>query len=114
MNHKSIKAFTLIEILLVVMIIVVIAAMVAPNLVGRGEQARRAAAQADIDANLSSALDLYELDNGRYPSTEQGLKALLEKPTTSPVPDNWSGPYIKKKKMPKDPWSRDYVYAYPG
>ena len=57
---------------------------------------------------------MYELDNGRYPTTEQGLKALVVEPTTSPVPNNWSGSYLKKKKIPKDPWGNPYVYGNPG
>jgi len=114
MKNRHISGFTLIEIMLVVIIIIVLAAMVAPNLAGRGEQARRAAAQADIDANLSTALDLYEFDNGQYPLTQQGLIALLQKPTATPVPMNWSGPYLKKRKIPQDPWGRDYVYISPG
>jgi general secretion pathway protein G len=108
------SGFTLIEILLVVVIILVLAAMVVPNFAGRGEQARLAAARADIEVNLAAALDLYELDNGRYPTTEQGLKALLVKPNSSPVPQNWNGPYLKKKRMPTDPWGQDYVYVSPG
>ena len=111
---KTIKAFTLIEIMLVVIIIGILAAMVIPNLAGRGEQARKAAAKADIESNLSTVLDLYELDNGRYPTTEQGLIALLQKPTTPPEPGHWNGPYIKKKKIPDDPWGRPYVYLAPG
>lgn len=111
-NHKS--AFTLIEIMLVVIIIGILAAMVIPNIAGRGEQARVSAARADIDANLTSALDLYELDNGQYPTTEQGLKALLEKPSSAPAPAIWNGPYLKKKRMPFDPWGREYRYVSPG
>ncbi|MCA9408422.1 MAG: type II secretion system major pseudopilin GspG [Candidatus Omnitrophica bacterium] len=103
--------FTLIEIMLVVIIIGVLAAMVIPNISGRGKQAREAAARADIDANMSAALDLYELDNGVYPSTEEGLKALVEDPGSA---NNWNGPYLKKKQIPKDPWGREYVYASPG
>ena len=110
-NHNG---FTMIEIMLVVIIIGILAAMVIPNLAGRGEQARVAAAKADIDANLSSALDLYELDSGKYPTTDQGLTALLQKPNASPVPTNWNGPYLKKKRVPLDPWGRNYVYASPG
>ncbi|MFH1777964.1 MAG: type II secretion system major pseudopilin GspG [Candidatus Omnitrophota bacterium] len=109
MNNRS---FTLIELMLVVMIISVLAALVVPNLAGRAEHARRSAAQADIMSNIPLALDLYELDNGFYPTSEQGLNALCEKPTTSPVPLNWNGPYIKK--MPKDPWKSEYVYVLPG
>ena len=111
---KNKNAFTLIEIMLVVIIIGVLVAMVVPNLSGRGEQARRAAAKADIESNLSTALDLYELDNGKYPTTEQGLISLLQKPGGTPEPVNWSGPYLKKKQIPKDPWGRDYVYIAPG
>ena len=104
----------MIEILLVIVIIGVLAAMVVPNFAGQGEKARRAAAKTDIEVNLSTALDLYELDNGRYPTTEQGLRALMEEPTTTPAPKNWNGPYLKKKKIPKDPWGQDYVYVAPG
>lgn len=106
--------FTMVEILLVVIIIGILAAMVVPNIAGRGDQARITAARSDIETSLASALDLYELDNGRYPSTEQGLRALIEKPSTAPVPRNWNGPYLKKKTVPKDPWGVEYVYAAPG
>ena len=108
------KAFTMVEIMLVVIIIGVLIAMVVPNISGRGKQARIMAAKADIEANLSTALDMYELDNGQYPTTEQGLRALLEEPSSSPEPNNWSGPYLKKKRIPKDPWGREYVYVSPG
>ncbi len=113
MKRKN-KGFTLIEIMLVVIILGILVAMVVPNLAGRGEQAREAAASADIEANLSIALDLYELDNGKYPTSDQGLTALLVEPTTSPVPAHWNGPYLKKKKIPKDPWGANYVYVAPG
>jgi len=106
------KAFTLIELMLVVIIIGVLAAMVVPRLAGRSEQAREAAARADIEANIATALDLYELDSGQYPSTEQGLAALVTKPTSSPAPSNWRGPYLKK--IPTDPWSRAYIYKCLG
>ena len=106
--------FTMIEIMLVVIIIAVLAAMVVPNLSGRSEQARLSAAKADIEANLSAALDLYEMDTGKYPTTDQGLIALLEKPTANPVAVNWNGPYLKKKRIPVDPWGKAYVYAAPG
>lgn len=110
--HK--KGFTLIEILLVVVIIGVLVAMVVPNIAGRGEDARKSAAKADIEANLTTALDLYELDCGRYPTTEQGLNALLTKPTATPVPANWNGPYLKKKILPSDPWGNPYQFVSPG
>ena len=106
--------FTLIEIMHVVIILGILVAMVVPNLAGRGQQAREAAARVDIEANLATALDLYELDNGRYPNTGQGMKALLVEPTSSPIPPNWNGPYLKKKRIPLDPWGAEYVYVSPG
>ncbi len=114
MNFKTKNAFTLIEIMLVVVIIGILAAMIVPNIAGRGEQARKSTARTDIEANLPSALDLYEMDNGRFPTTEQGLKALIQKPSTTPEATNWSGPYLKKKKMPLDPWGHEYIYSSPG
>ncbi|MGD9014577.1 MAG: type II secretion system major pseudopilin GspG [Candidatus Omnitrophota bacterium] len=100
------SAFTLIELMLVVIIIGILAAMVVPRLGGRSEEARIAAARTDIEANLSLAIDLYEMDNGVYPKT---LENLL---TKSSEAMNWKGPYIKKK--PLDPWGREYVYQSPG
>ncbi len=114
MRQQNNKGFTLVEILLVMVIIGVLAAMVVPKMAGQGKKARIAAAKVDIDANLATALDMYELDNGAYPTTEQGLKALLHKPTTGPEPLNWNGPYLKKRRLPKDPWQREYVYVSPG
>lgn len=106
------KGFTLIEILLVVVIIGALAAMVVPRLTGRSEQAKIAIAKVDIQSNIASALKLYELDNGGFPTTSQGLDALRKKPTTNPVPTNWNGPYLEKD--PVDPWGRRYQYACPG
>ena len=111
---KNNKAFTLIEIMLVVIIIGILAAMLIPNLAGRSQQAKLSAAKADIEANLASALDLYELDNGKYPTTDQGLKALTASPDAPPAPAHWNGPYLKKKKIPVDPWENTYVYVQPG
>jgi general secretion pathway protein G len=105
------KGFTLIEIMLVVIIIGVLVAMVVPNIAGRSEQARSTAARTDIESNLSTALDLYKLDNSAFPTTEQGLGALVTEPSGAM---KWSGPYLKKKRIPKDPWNRDYVYVSPG
>ena len=108
------KAFTLVELMLVVIIIGILVAMVVPRIAGRSEQARRAAAKADIESNLAIALDLYELDNGNYPTAEQGLNALITTPTSAPVPESWNGPYLKKRKIPLDPWGRPYKYVSPG
>ena len=106
------KAFTLIELLLVVVILSVLVSMVVPRLVGRSEQARVAAAKTDILSNIATALELYEMDAGGFPTTEQGLAALRTEPTSSPAPAIWSGPYIKR--TPKDPWGREYKYKSPG
>ena len=101
--------FTLIELMLVVIIIGALVAMVLPRLAGRSEQARMAAGQADINSNIATALKLYELDTGSYPTTDQGLQALLVKPGNA---KNWNGPYLEKK--PLDPWGREYQYTSPG
>jgi general secretion pathway protein G len=104
--------FSLIEIILVVIIIATLSAMVVPRLTGRSDQARQAAAKADIEVNIPTALKLYELDNGFLPTTAQGLQALLQKPTTTPMPENWNGPYLEK--LPVDPWGHPYQYQSPG
>ncbi|MGC8833058.1 MAG: type II secretion system major pseudopilin GspG, partial [Armatimonadota bacterium] len=101
-----------IELLVVMIILAILAAVVIPRVIGRTEDARRAKAKSDIAA-FETALDAYKLDNGTYPTTEQGLQALVEPPTTDPVPKNWNGPYLKKG-IPKDPWGNDYVYVSPG
>lgn len=108
-KNNSLTGFTLIELMLVVIIIGVLVAMVMPRLVGRSEEARITAAKADINANLALALDLFELDNGRYPTTQEGLNALKNKPSAL---TNWKGPYIKK--IPIDPWGQPYKYNFPG
>ena len=95
--------------MLVVIIIGALVAMVMPRLTGRSEQARVGAAKADIQANIATALKLYELDNGNFPSTAEGLGALLNKPASA---INWSGPYLERK--PVDPWRREYKYKCPG
>ncbi len=103
---KNKKGFTLIEIMLVVIILGVLAAMVVPKLTGRSDEARRQVAKTDIESNLALAIDLYEVDTGEYPSS---LDDLLKAPSAAV---NWKGPYLKKK--PLDPWGRSYVYKYPG
>jgi general secretion pathway protein G len=106
---NKIKSFTLIELMLVVIIIGILAAMVVPRIAGRSEEARRSVAKADIEVNIPTALKLYELDNGAFPTTEEGLDALLSPP---PSAINWKGPYLEKK--PIDPWGREYKYRSPG
>jgi len=95
--------------MLVVIIIGALAAMVLPRLAGRSEQARVQAAKTDISSNIATALKLYELDTGSYPSTTEGLNVLLSKPGSS---KNWNGPYLEKK--PEDPWGKEYQYQSPG
>ncbi len=106
------KGFTLIEIMIVVIILAALASMIVPRLSGRSEQARASIAKGDISANISLALKLYELDNGNYPVSGQGLQALLLKPTSTPVPMNWNGPYLEKEAI--DPWGKEYQYMSPG
>lgn len=106
------QGFTLIEIIVVVVIIGILATFVAPKFLGRTDDARITKAKNDIVA-LESALELYKLDNYTYPTTDQGLEALVNEPTSEPVPANWKqGGYIKK--LQKDPWQRDYLYLSPG
>lgn len=108
---KNERGFTLIEVMVVVVIIAILAAIVVPKILERPEQARIVAAKQDISA-IQNALALYKLDNGFYPSTDQGLKALVNEPTTPPVPQNWStGGYLKE--VPVDPWGNPYHYLNP-
>jgi general secretion pathway protein G len=106
------KGFTLIEVLVVVAILAILAAIVVPQIMDRPDEAKRVAARADIRA-IVQALKLYRLDNGFYPSSDQGLGALAQRPTTPPVPPNWKqGGYLER--LPKDPWGGDYQYLSPG
>ncbi len=117
MKHQRLsldRGFTLIEIMVVITILGILAALIVPKVVGRTDDARIAAARQDI-ASVMQALKLYRLDNGRYPTTEQGLQALLTKPSTEPVPMNWKqGGYLDRSSVPKDPWGHPYQYLNPG
>lgn len=106
------NGFTLIEILVVIAVISVLAALVAPNVFRHVGTAKDAAARSQIEM-LGAALDSYRLDNGRYPTTTQGLEALWEEPTAEPRPSNWRGPYLTKA-VPVDPWDNPYLYVSPG
>ncbi|MBZ0224346.1 MAG: type II secretion system major pseudopilin GspG [Dokdonella sp.] len=107
------RGFTLIEILVVVVILGILAAIVVPKVMDRPGEARIVKAHQDI-SSIGSALNLYKLDNYAYPSTEQGLEALIAKPTGQPEAANWKGPYLQARSVPKDPWGRPYQYASPG
>lgn len=104
------RGFSLIEIMVVVVILGILAALVVPKIISRPDEARVVKAKQDVLA-IQNALELYKLDNGFYPSTDQGLMALVEKPTSSPTPGDWK---MYLKSLPKDPWGRDYLYLNPG
>lgn len=111
-SRRRAAGFTLLEIMIVVVILGVLAALVVPKVMSRPDEARQVAARQDI-ASLMQALKLYRLDNFRYPSTEQGLQALVAKPASDPVPPNWKGGgYLDR--LPKDPWGSPYQYLNPG
>jgi general secretion pathway protein G len=111
-SARAQRGFTLIEIMVVVVIMGVLAALVVPKLLNRTGESKVAAAKVDI-ATIMQALKLYKLDNQRYPTTEQGLQALIEKPTGGPAANGWkAGGYVEK--MPKDPWGNPYQYLSPG
>jgi general secretion pathway protein G len=110
-TYANARGFTLIEIMVVVVILGILAALVVPKLIGRVEESRVAAAKLDI-TNLKSALNMYKLDNQRFPTTEQGLQALVTKPTSGPEPKGWRNGYIEK--LPLDPWKNQYQYLSPG
>ena len=108
------RGFTLIELMVVVVILGILALYIGPKIMGEPEKAKRVKVKMDI-ATLETALKMYKLDNGVYPSTEQGLQALVEAPETGVIPKKWrKGGYIEKNKVPKDPWGNEFVYISPG
>jgi general secretion pathway protein G len=113
-KHRKQAGFTLIELMVVVVIIAILAGLVIPRFMGETDKAKQAKTKMQIES-LESALKMYKLDNGSYPTTEQGLKALVETPTVGNLPKNWrQGGYLEKGKVPKDPWDHEYVYVSPG
>lgn len=112
-DHRNQKGFSFIEIMIVIVIMAGIVAIVGPTLFGKLDEAKIDQARIQMKS-LVSALDLYHLDNSSYPTTEQGLSALLDKPDLGVVPQNWRGPYLRSSKVPKDPWNNDYFYQSDG
>lgn len=108
--RRATRGFTLLELMVVIVIIGVLAVLIAPNVLRRVGEAKVTAAKADL-STLMNQLKIYKLDNGRYPSTDQGLQALVAKPTTGTIPGNWKS-YLDK--LPEDPWHHPYQYANPG
>jgi general secretion pathway protein G len=108
------QGFTLIEILIVIVILSILAWQLAPRIMGKPEEAKQVRAQMDI-GTLETTLKMYKLDNGFYPSTEQGIQALVEPPTIGrPAPKWREGGYLEKRRVPKDPWGYEYIYLSPG
>lgn len=113
-KERKDKGFTLIELMVVIVIIGILATLLIPRIMERPEEARRIKAKMDIKT-LESALKLYKLDNGNYPTTEQGLEALIKKTEIPPVPKRWKeGGYLEAKSIPTDPWGNPYVYISPA
>ncbi|MCP4297849.1 MAG: type II secretion system major pseudopilin GspG [Proteobacteria bacterium] len=107
------RGFTFLEIMIIIVIMAGIAAIVGPSLFQKLDEAK--IDQANIQMkSIAAALDLYHLDNSTYPATDQGLEAMMSKPEIGRIPENWRGPYLKGSAVPKDPWSRDYVYSSDG
>jgi general secretion pathway protein G len=113
MNRRRRNAFTLVEIMIVLAILVLLVAMVGPRLLKTQEKADAKITQTQID-NLEQALDFYKVDNRTYPTTEEGLTALMQKPADENRAKNWAGPYLEEDALPVDPWGNQYRYEYPG
>ncbi len=114
MERNLQAGFTLIELMVVIVILGLLAGLTIPRFIGESDKARVGTAKTQIVA-LETALKMYKLDNGQYPSTEQGLKALVEPPTVGNLPKSWrSGGYLEKGRVPKDPWKNEFVYISPG
>jgi general secretion pathway protein G len=109
-DRNSEAGFTLIELLVVMVILVLLASLVAPRVIGYLGSSRTKSAKVQIES-LSTSLELYKLDTGRYPDAREGLNALVQRPANLP---SWNGPYLKKDKVPLDPWGQPYIYRYPG
>jgi len=108
------RGFTLIELMVVIVILGILAGLIIPRIMGRPEEARRMKARVQIES-IETALKLYKLDNGSYPSTEQGLEALVEAPSVGQLPRAWrDGGYLEKGRVPKDPWDNEFIYLSPG
>jgi general secretion pathway protein G len=113
-RYNNRNGFTLIEIMVVIVILAMLAAIVGPKLMGRTDDAKVTDARVQIK-NIETALKLYKLDNGTYPTTEQGLNALVAKPTVGVIPKSYKEEgYLDSKKVPQDPWGSDYIYVSPG
>ncbi|OQY41922.1 MAG: type II secretion system protein GspG [Desulfobacteraceae bacterium 4572_87] len=113
-KRLNVHGFTLIELMVVIVILGILAGLIIPRIMGRPEEARRMKARVQMES-METSLRLYKLDNGVYPSTEQGLQALIEAPTVGELPRAWrKGGYLEKGKVPKDPWGHEYIYLSPG
>jgi general secretion pathway protein G len=113
-RQQNDRGFTLIELMVVIVILGILAGLIVPRVMSRPEEAKQAKARIQIES-LETALKLYKLDSGDYPTTEQGLQALVEAPTVGTLPKKWrDGGYLEKGKVPNDPWGNEYVYLCPG
>ncbi len=111
---KTSHGFTLIELMVVIVILGILVSFIAPKIMGRPDQAKQVKARVQMES-LETAIKLYKLDNGFYPTTEQGLQALVEQPQTGTLPKKWrKGGYLEKGRVPKDPWGNEFIYLSPG